>query len=224
LKVVEHRKPDTADDNQRAHRHIEQEVAAVTHHVVGEQGKTGIAERRDRMKDPHVNGLVQGQLGAPMNSQKNGSNDFRPEREQGDAFDKTQDILARGMGEQVLHDHPLTEGNALADPSEQSYRYCHDTQTADLDKQQDHALAERGETTPSIHNRKTRDAHRGRYRKQCVHPSDRIGLRGYREFQHERPHGYGQEEARQDEDRGMRFEESAANRHYSNLGFRQYSR
>ena len=107
-----------------------------------------------------------------MDGQKDGTDDFRAEREQDNTFDEAENILAGRMGKQILHGHALTKRDASADPSEQRHGNGHYAQSADLNKRQDHALSEHGEIASRVHHYQTGDAYGGRGRKQRIHPRD----------------------------------------------------
>ena len=72
------------------------------------------------------------------------------------------------MGEHLLHGHTLLKNDAFADELEQCDRQGHDAQTADLNQDQNDALAEAGKGRTGIHYRQAGDADRGSGCKQSV--------------------------------------------------------
>ena len=170
LQVVEHREADPADHDQAAHGDVEQQIPAVAHHAVRKEGETGIAEGRNRMENTVIGGLPPGHFTVPEQGQHQAAGDLRCGCKQHDTFDEAIDIRTGRVREEVLHDHPVPDGNAAANPREEGHRNGHEPQTADLDQGQEDALAEEGEGAPGVHHGQTRHTNARSGCKQGITP------------------------------------------------------
>ncbi len=61
------------------------------------------------MKNSQIGSLVKGKFQAPVQSEKDSAQKFRPKGENDHTLDEVENILPWSMGEQILHDHPVSK-------------------------------------------------------------------------------------------------------------------
>lgn len=158
-KAGQYRKAHPTEQDQAHDGKVDEDIFLVGDEALGVQGKSGVAECRDRMKDGLIGRLPRIDGGfVPRDKKQKRADAFDDHGGEDDKAQKPKEFVAllfiKDRGDRVAR----AQSKALAHKPQQKAGKGDDPKTTDLDHHQDHTLTKEGEISPCVFDREARHA------------------------------------------------------------------
>jgi len=154
-------KTDPPQYYQRGNGEINENVVLEAHEAIGKEGEPGVAEGRYGMEEGEIEGSYWRKLTAPSHKEKSRTDEFDNRGIEKNGFQEHGDIPYGRLGEGILDDSPVPKADGPPHEEVKEDGEGHDSQSPDLDQDQNDHLSELGIKASRIHHDQPRYAYRG---------------------------------------------------------------
>ena len=140
--------------------------------------QAAIAERRDRMDDPHLKRTQKPVMRPKAQCQEQRADPLHDQAVHNDPAFKAGDPAGISKAQPLRHRHPLPHTDTFMGQQDKENHRGHKTEPADLDQDQEHDLAEGPPLRPHVAEGKTGYAGRGGSCKKCRIKTGRAMITG----------------------------------------------